>query len=232
MFKKLRLSLEEKRSSKNLIWNLFVLIKDVVWVFFYFLFLKPLVLIRKMNSELRKRLFAFYIIKKPYRPIYFKIYPKNPVYFKKLLSFGKDAINACKKEGVQPLLFGNFAYSYYTKKKKLSIHDIDLIIFKHQIPLVIKAMNKLDYYTYYSGNDKRVDVFKKEDNLKISFNGYEEVINKYFVDVNINDVDFRLISLEGLIKRYNVAYNVCEHEGYGWKKENFSKKISELKKSK
>jgi len=143
-----------------------------------------------------------------------KIYPKNKGFFKRLIPFAKRIIQICKKDKINPIIYGSFSHFYHTKDENMKVNDIDIIIPKKSFPRVISLLreNKIKF-KYYSQWDT---IVIKDGKLKVEIDGVGtgyKTLKEASLSKNIfNKIDFygvkiRMITLKQLEDVYVVAYN-------------------------
>jgi hypothetical protein len=141
--------------------------------------------------------------------IYLGVYPKNKEFFIKLKKFCKEIIKICKKEGVNPVVWGGLAYFGYTKNKNMIFKDIDLLIPDKKIEKIIKVLsNKGIKYKYI--NDWHSLVISKEK-LRLEIDPFEWYCrDKKLKKFNFSGLILDVVSLDSLIKIYEKASKVSK----------------------
>ncbi len=153
-----------------------------------------------------------------------KYKPKNKEYFSKLLSFAKELYNILNELKIKPTVYGSLAYIFYTEDKNIEIHDIDFLTKKENFQKIIKKVKENKSLRYEKTNYNSLKIFKND--AKITFDAIEEYykdLPEEFIEIEINEVPFKIISLESLKKIYKRG-NITIPS----KKESYSKKLEKL----
>ncbi len=150
-----------------------------------------------------------------------KEYPANKDHYVRLLKFGKEVLDICKKLGITPVVWGSLAYFGYTKDKNAVIHDIDFLIPKNCIKKIMETGITYNFVP----NWNLVQIFKND--LKIEFDPIEDYYKNGhgFEDFNFDDLIVKVVKLKDLIQMYKKAAEVSND-----KPELHCKKLEELKK--
>lgn len=165
-----------------------------------------------------------------------KSFPKNKKHFMNLIPFVQKIISICKKNRIDPIIYGSFSHFVHTEDKSMIVNDIDMIIPKKAFPKIARILSKekfkVKYYPSFSDNGMSTIIVKKGD-LKVEVDqalGYrtvsEKTLNKNIFDI----VDFyrmkvRMITLKQLEEIYVAAYHRSKTD-----KKKILKKIRHLEK--
>lgn len=162
-----------------------------------------------------------------------QIYPKNKDQFKKLISFAKEIIKICKKNKVNPVIYGSFAHFYHTKDTGMKVNDIDLIIPRNDLKKLIELLEK-NKTNFIRCSPKDYSIIIKKGKLKVELDevgkGYktlnEESLSKnIFCNIDFYGENVRMITLSQLEEIYLIAYNRSRDD-----KAKIMKKIKRLEK--
>lgn len=143
-------------------------------------------------------------------------YPSNKQHFKRLIPFAKKIIRICKKNNIEPVLYGSFAHFYYVRKK-MKVNDIDLIIPKKDFDKIAEILIKkgfhIDYIKSYPDNGMRTIIIKS-GKLKVELDevgtGYKTLKESSLSKGKFNKIDFyginlNIVSLDNLEDIYVTA---------------------------
>jgi len=143
-----------------------------------------------------------------------QIYPKNKVYFKKLIPFAQKIIRVCEDAGIPTIVYGSYAHFYHTKNKGMNVNDIDIMIPNHKknFPKVVLALKKAKIkHNYYP---KWETLIIKKGDLKVEVdsvgNGYKTMKENTLFKTNHKKIDFyglpiRLLKLDQIEEMYSRA---------------------------
>lgn len=139
--------------------------------------------------------------------------PKNKGHFEKLIPFAKMIISICKKLGFTPILYGSYSHFTYTKDKNMKVNDIDLLIPRRYFEKIVKELKIAKIkYKYYPQWDTLIisDKYSRVELDAIESCYRDSVWNKKmpqdFKSFDFDGIKIKIISLNGLIALYKVAY--------------------------
>jgi len=150
--------------------------------------------------------------------------PQNKEYFSKLLSFAKELFEVCKELNLKPIVYGSLPYAFYTKDETIDINDIDLLVPESSFVNLINKIKENKKLRYEETDYHSLKVFK--DKVKITFDAIEEYYKELphdFVEIEINDVPFTIVSLKALKEIYKRG-----KDNILIKREPYSKKLEKL----
>ena len=78
--------------------------------------------------------------------------PKNKEQFERLKVFTKEIIEILNSIKVKPILWGSLAFFAYTKPKKFTVNDIDLLIPKNSLKTVLNILKEKEIRYNYVDN--------------------------------------------------------------------------------
>jgi hypothetical protein len=127
-----------------------------------------------------------------------------------LISFGKEIISICLKNGVTPVLYGSYLFRHYTKNKLAVPHDIDFYIpdeFNDKIIAILKKKKvRYKYLKEWSclmiyKNDLKVDL----DGINFLYDGPRD-----FKSFNFDGLKIKCLSLNGLMHIYKKSITLSD----------------------
>lgn len=153
-------------------------------------------------------------------------YPQNKEYFENLLSFYEILFKLCENLKIKPIVYGSLAYAFYTQDKEISINDIDLLVEEKNFDKIINELGKYSDLTFEITTYNSLKVFL--NGVKITFDSikhyyYDESLLPDFIEVEINNHKFTIVSLDSL----KIIYSKWV-ENIPIKREQYKKKLEKL----
>lgn len=147
------------------------------------------------------------------------IYPKNKRKFIRLMKFGKEIVDICKRAGINPIVYGSLAFFYYTKKKDIKVNDIDFLIPEDSFDKIIEILKKKKIKYVYSPEWHTLQIFKGDLKIELdSTDFWQKDLPKNFKRFNFNNLEIRAVALKSLIKIYKKASEVSKDNPEGNRK--------------
>ncbi|MBL7051364.1 hypothetical protein ISS04_04375 [Candidatus Woesearchaeota archaeon] len=206
MIRNINKRIESERGSDKIIWKPVVASKDSAWKIGCFL---SILKINILSCILKTKLF---FIKSAHINKANKVLNKissssllitNQSDFRKLLLFYKHMSAIIDHYHIKPVLFGSLAYIFYTNKK-CAVHDFDFIIFKSDSKKLIKNLLYKNNFEVKKTNIG-FDVYSEQKKISFTYYQYRDFDSKN-VTINIDGVNFQIISREKLIAHYTQGY--------------------------
>lgn len=149
-----------------------------------------------------------------------KINPTNREYFDRLVSFADQISEICRKNNVQPVVYGSLAYIFYTQDENIAINDIDFLVQENDFQKITDLVKTIPETTCEPTDYHSIKFFK--DGCKIAFDStdhYLKDIDPKITTVKINGTEFNLVDKETLklVYRRGVDTIPSKKDAYSYK---------------
>jgi hypothetical protein len=140
-------------------------------------------------------------------------YPKNKAHFLRLIRFGKEIISICKDLGRTPVLYGSMAHFLHTGDKGMNVNDLDFLVPRRTISNVAKELKrrriKFTPFPKWDGlvitrGSLKIELDAMDSTYKDTV--WHKKLPKDFMDLSIDDVKLKMISLKSMKQLYKIAY--------------------------
>jgi hypothetical protein len=134
-----------------------------------------------------------------------EIYPSNKKHYNELIKFGKKIIEICKKEKINPIIYGSYMLFHFTQDPSLKVKDLDFYINEEDFPKLIESLNKNKIKHKYSKKYHTLQVFK--ENLKIEFDSIDFWNNRPInpISLNLGNKKIKALDIKSLKYIYKKA---------------------------
>lgn len=155
----------------------------------------------------------------------FELKPKNNELFERLIIFAKKVFKILDNNNIEYVIYGSFAFFYYTKDISLSVNDIDLMIHKEdkkKLPALLKSEG-IEF------EEKEDDFFIRDGDLLIEADGWGFSDKELTSSIEINyvlayDTKVNIISLDNV----ELIYSMARDYKYNSDQDKILKKIEHL----
>ncbi len=137
--------------------------------------------------------------------------PSNKDLFIKLVNFCKELLLICKRQGVEPVVYGSLAVLVYTKNPKMKVNDIDMLVKEEDFSKIIKALKEKGIKFNYNKEWHVLQVLK--DNLKIEFDSidfWQKDSHLDFKKLDFYGLTVKILGLDALREIYKRASEVSQ----------------------
>lgn len=147
-----------------------------------------------------------------------KTHPSNKEHFIKLNGFCKEVLGILKELKVTPVLWGSLAYFAYTKDIEMAVNDIDFLVPKESIKIVIESLKASGANYNYIMDWDSLQILKGD--LKIELDPIEDC-NKgkvKTIDIDFDGLVLKVMELELLKNTYRNASKTSKDNPAGYLK--------------
>ena len=132
------------------------------------------------------------------------IYPKNKEHYVKLLKFGKEIQQICRKSGTEPVTYGGLIYFGYTRDKNARVHDIDFLVPEKCLEKIAEKLKakRINYRWNHKWHDFKI----YKNGTKVELDSIETYHGKGKIEnFDFNGLKVKAVSLDSLTNTYKDA---------------------------
>ena len=162
-----------------------------------------------------------------------RLFPANKMHFIQLKKFCKQILKICRELNISPVAWGGLAYFAYTKDKKCKIYDIDLLVPKDRLKVIMKALETEKIKHRYVPRWHSLIVSKGK--LRIELDPIQRYCKRkrQYPTFDFNGLKIKVVDLKTLIKIYKKASRMSKDKpGQHRKRFEQLKEILNLKQAK